>query len=191
MISIPLGGGGARLRGAWGRLLVGLIAAGIVVCASPGRALARGFIPVSSTEAALGDALGPRRIALVVGIDAYDDPAFGALRHAEADALAVADAFTDPAGGAFTEVVRLTRPDETTRGGLLAELRRLGRDLSPADTFVFYFSGHGTLEPGPDGAPVYYLVASDTRQGELADTGIELGGLLTFLAGLALRRRRR
>ena len=43
-----------------------------------------------TTGEALRQALAPRRVALVVGVDHYDDPSFPALRHAVADADAIA-----------------------------------------------------------------------------------------------------
>ena len=42
----------------------------------------KGLEPSLSTAAALARALEPRRVALVVGVDAYDDPLFPDLRHA-------------------------------------------------------------------------------------------------------------
>lgn len=153
----------------------------------------KGFSQTRSTKAALEESAQPRRYALVVGINVYQDKTWGSLKHAVNDARAVAEVLEDPALGRFDHVVLLEGQGEgrgegqgagagrTSRAALLAELRRMKNELRKQDTFVLYFSGHGTADTSPEGSR-YYLVASDTKANNLWETGIELTTLMGFLS---------
>ena len=94
--------------------------------------------------------------ALLVGIDAYDDPTISQLRYCVADVKAFYGALTDPSLGGFDkDQVYLmtgndtgrTRPSNTN---VIVRLEKLAELVKPEDTFVFYFSGHGmTREEKP------------------------------------------
>lgn len=148
----------------------------------------RGFSQTRSTQAALEESFEPRRYALVIGIDRYQDATFGGLKHAIHDARAVAEVLRDPKRGAFDEVWVLDEPARTTRASILAELRRARVELRRQDTFLLYFSGHGTAELSRDGEARYYLVASDTRANALLGTGVELTDLMEYLGELKPQR---
>lgn len=145
---------------------------------------ARGFSQSRSTQQALEQQLEPRRVALLIGINRYQDPLWGSLKHAVEDARALSRVLMAPESGDFDTVRVLDAPQSTTRDAIFAELKRLKQELRKQDTFLFYFSGHGTAELTPEGQPVYYLVSSDARGKRLADSGIELSSLLAFLQGL-------
>lgn len=162
----------------------------------------RGFSQARSTRDALEEGFAPRRVALVVGGNRYQDPTFPPLKHAIDDARAIASILHNPSQGHFDQVLLLDDPTQTTRVGILAELRRLKLELRRQDTFVFYFSGHGTADPstasntnasaaargGDDADTHYYLVASDTRANRLRETGIELTVLMSYLSELKTQR---
>jgi len=158
-------------------------------CVHRARIQPKGFDEARSTLSQLEAALQPQRWALVIGVDTYRDPTFRGLRHAADDAREVARVLRDPEAGAFDRVITLTSPEQTTREAILFELSRLRFDLRRQDTFVFYFSGHGTVEFTQDGTPILYLVAADTRASDLWGTGIELGALRAFVNELKPQRK--
>ena len=51
----------------------------MIACVAPMRD--KGVVPAQSTLEALQQAREPRRFAVVVGVDAFDDPTFPALKH--------------------------------------------------------------------------------------------------------------
>jgi len=133
----------------------------------------------------LEDAHAPRRVALVVGVDRYEDPDLDDLRFAVADADGIGDLLDDPDVGAFDVVLRLT--GEVNRAGFRVALDRLARTLERDDTFVLYFAGHGTLEAV--GGTQLFLLLSDARLDDPRGTGLLLESLESELDGLRARRR--
>ncbi len=143
---------------------------------------ARGLEPAQSTADALNRALEPRRIAILAGVDTYDDPAFPDLQHARTDAGALAEVFESPRGGGFDEVVLLEDP---TRTGLLDALKLLEGRVRRTDVVVVYFSGHGTRVPAADGESWRrFLLGTDSRPSDLDASAIDLDVLLDWFSGL-------
>ena len=127
----------------------------------------------------------PKRIAVVVGINLFDDDRWNALRYAVKDAHDMAAVLNDTRYGHFDKVIALTEPDETTRANILATIHRLSlQNTSPEDTVVFYISTHGTLARTEDGALHQYLVARDTRFDRIPDTAIDVALLKEELSSL-------
>jgi len=150
-----------------------------------GELTARGFRDATSTAEQLAAALEPRRIALVVGIDAYQHPSFPDLKFAGADARSMAELLDSAKGGDFDRVILLEGAD---RESVLGELRSVREDLRRQDTFLFYFSGHGTLAAGDEDG-LLYLLPSDASPADLAGTALELEGLRDFLSSLVAERK--
>lgn len=149
----------------------------------------KGFETSRSTASQLEEGLAPRTWAVVIGVNRYDDPTFTPLLYAEKDARDLAWVLNHDRYGNFDRVITLTGPEQTTRQAILFELARLRNDLRRQDTLVFYFSGHGTMEFGPDGSPLLYLVAHDTRAADLYGTALELGALRQYLSSLKPQRK--
>jgi len=106
-----------------------------------------------------------RRHALVVGIDAYEDPAYPDLGYAVADAQAVAKILIEKYGFAPDDV-RLILNEDATRDALDEALEEWACDperVSDEDLLVVFFAGHGvTRELGGRGSRGY-LVPVDGR----------------------------
>jgi len=175
--------GGKPLR-TWTPLLLLL-----TLVAAPGGAARAELAPSRTTAEELTAALQPRRLALVIGIDHYDDPVFGDLRHAGDDAEAVADQLAAAAGGGFDHVIRLTAADETTRARVLQEVKVLATSARREDVVVLYFSGHGTLVVDDDGVGAPFLLVRDSRSRELATTALDLGALKRFFTSIPTQRK--
>ena len=135
----------------------------------------------------------PRRVALVVGVDHYDDPLLGNLRYAAKDATDLEAVLSDPALGGF-EVHTLTA--RVTGEQLWARLDEVTADLQPDDTFLLYLAGHGTMElrpasPGHSFAtePHLFLLTSESLLDQAGGTGVPLAELDRVVAALPARRR--
>lgn len=127
---------------------------------------ADGFLGRAAVVLVLGKEqreLGPgARHALIVGINEYGGHGLPPLTYATRDAEALAGALR---AGGFGGVTLLENRD-ATREKIAAALRALPARVREEDSVVLFFSGHGSVGPGPDGRPHYFLVPQD---GELAD----------------------
>lgn len=81
-----------------------------------------------------------RRVALVAGVNRYNDPEITTLEFAEVDAAEVHAFLKDRA--AFDTVEYLTG-HQVTPARVRDAIKALVGSLDPGDLFVFYFSGHG------------------------------------------------
>jgi len=117
----------------------------------------------------------PKRIALLIGIDTFDDSHWNTLQFAVKDANDMAAVLNDTCYGQFDEVIALTSSEETTRANILAAVHDLSsRNISAEDTVLFYISTHGTLARTEDGKLHQYLVARDTRMDDIPATAIDV-----------------
>lgn len=134
----------------------------------------------------LNEAYAPRRVAMVVGIDTYNDPALGDLRYAAKDAQDVGRVLADPSLGAFDLVSEVT--GKVTVEGFWSAFRAATAHLHRDDTFVLYIAGHGTLELGADGSELY-LLPSEGWLAQASETGIPLNHVYEAVAALPPRRK--
>lgn len=148
----------------------------------------RGLEPARTTLEALAEVRPPRRVALVMGTDAYGDPAFPPLKHARHDAEALAEQLRSAQGGGFDQVVLLLDP---TRAEAVAGLQEVARGLRRDDTVLVYLSGHGTRRPGVDASAPWrrYLLPTDAAARDLATTALEVEALQEWLGTLPAARR--
>lgn len=154
---------------------------------------AAGFLRNAGVMVARGNERGPvtasggTRHALIVGIDDYGKS--GApdvpppLSYAARDARAIAAMLTQ--GGAAP--VALLENGEATRARVLEALRALKAKVRDDDTVVIFFSGHGSMGPGRDARPHYYLLPHDVRLSDLASTGLEDNELEELIGQLPAR----
>lgn len=162
----------------------GLAAAVVLACAGcaaapprPGAGTEKGgLVPAAVSPERLAEALRPRRLALLVGVMAFRDPAWRPLRYPEADAAALAEVLRDPARGGFDDVEVL--PGGADLAEVRAALGRLGqRSRDERDTVLVYLSSHGTLARDARGQLRRYLVLADTRMADVPGTGLALDDL--------------
>ena len=149
----------------------------------------KGFTTSRSTAEALEASFAPRKVAVVIGISAYSDPAFPSLKWAVKDAEEMGRILQDPQYGGFDRVVFLTDEGHVRRDRILAELVALRNDLRRQDTLVVYASTHGTMTIDADGEPHLFLVTADTRPGDLRGTAIELAELQRYFSEMRADRK--
>lgn len=163
----------------------GIMLAGCSIAGQTAKGAASPQLSATQVKAVKSVFSKPKRIAVVVGINHFDDDKWTTLRYAVKDAHDLAAVLNDTRYGHFDQVIALTDPKETTRGGILATLRKLYRqNTSPDDTILFYISTHGTLARTVDGSLHQYLVARDTRFDRIPETAIDVAELKKDLSGL-------
>lgn len=169
---------------------LGLAVFAICSCASSQRSKG-GLTPLDhlSTDA-VDRALAPKRLALLVGINTFTDPRWPGLKHATADATALAEVLGGGTGGRFDQVALLADPAGVSRDQILTGLDQLAaQNTSADDTVVVYFSTHGTLSRGPMGAMNRFLVASDSDQDNIGATALLVRELLDRFEALPSQRK--
>ena len=178
-------------------LLILLLASLLAGCVGPRAAAGpsidgqrdKGFTPSRSTAEALDASFAPRKVAVVIGIGSYADPAFPELKWAVKDAQEVGRILQDDQYGGFDRVIFLTEQGQVRRDRILAEMVALRNDLRRQDTLVVYASTHGTMTIDADGEPHLFLVTADTRPGDLRGTAIELAELQRFFSEMRADRK--
>ncbi len=147
-----------------------------------------GLVPIDVPRAALDEAHSPRRLALVVGVQRFDDARWRPLRFPAADAESLAAVLRDPARGAF-DAIEVVAPGPT-REDLRAALGRLAAlDRDERDTVVVYVSSHGTLAHDATGLLRRYLVSRDTRMDDIPATALSMDELKSGFDKLRSRRK--
>jgi Caspase domain len=104
------------------------------------------------------------REALIVAVDAYDDPGLGQLRAPHRDAEALGDVLGDPRIGDFS--VRVLRNE--TAQGIRVAVEDFFADRRPDDLLLLHFSCHGVK----NAAGELYLAGADSRPDRLASTAV-------------------
>jgi len=170
-------------------LLAGALAGvALLACATPSQVEKGRLVPLNVSQGRLAEAHAPRRVALLVGIQAFEDPEWRELRYPGADAEALAAVLRDPERGGFDDVEVLAAGP--TRDDLRAALRRLAdRSRDERDTVVLYVSSHGTLARDAVGALRRYLVARDTRVADVPGTALAMDELKAEFDRLRSRRK--
>ena len=134
-------------------------------------------------------AYAPRKLAVVIGVDAYDDPLFPPLSFAAADAEAMGQVLSDPRAGGFDRVTVLTDREQTGLASLQQHLSALLDSAEPQDTVLVYVSAHGTLDLDWHRRADLFVVARDTVRGDLAGTGLRVSDLQELVGTSRARRK--
>ncbi|MFT7518501.1 MAG: hypothetical protein ACI9MC_000633 [Kiritimatiellia bacterium] len=144
---------------------------------------------VTIQDAHVDDAYRARRVALLVGVDTYQDGALNPLAFAAKDAQDVADALQAEDIGGYDEVHVLIGQQATSRENIEHTLREVASELQRDDTILLYFSGHGTLTLDPiDGTELWFL-PSDAQLDNPSETGLQVSWLEEALAAMPPKRR--
>jgi hypothetical protein len=113
-----------------------------------------------------------RKVAILVGIDTYADPAIPSLGNAVRDAEAVGRLF-ESSLGYETVVLR-----NATRAELVGTLNRLALELGPKDSVVLYYAGHGAVVEAT-GLGYWQLSDSDSKKPETWLSNADIGRLVS------------
>lgn len=149
-----------------------------------------GLVQVSAAPEEVSRAFEPRKFAIVIGISDLGDDGWRPLRYAKKDALDLAGSLRDPALGHFSEVDVLSSRQQTTRAGILLAARELSARATRADDILLlYVSAHGTLARDNLGTLRRYLVTSDAKLQDVANTALAVEELQAVIDAAGSRRR--
>lgn len=122
---------------------------------------------------------------LLVGVNQYQDASFPTLRYSAEDCQRLGEALSE-AAGEFPKkqvIIHHDCADQiSTLTTVLTSLKQIISAAKPSDTVLFYFSGHGLVEPQTQQA---VLCLSDTRKNALLNTALPIQQLLQMLASCA------
>lgn len=139
---------------------------------------------------ALDNAFAPKKIALLIGINNFDDKRWRSLAYAEKDARDFGTLLKDPRKGGFDDVIVLANHDSTRKSSILKALQDIvNRNSDPQDTVLIYFSTHGTLDRDSSGALKQFLVSSDSKFDDIRNTSIDLNEIRSMFGKLRSRRK--
>ncbi len=164
----------------------------LIVLVAPAGASARGkggVVATGLSQAEVEEAYAPRKMALLIGVDGYDDPFFTPLAFAAQDARALARSLRDARLGGFSRADVLDARQETTAERIVSELGDLLDSAEPQDTVLVYISAHGTLELDWQGEPDLFVVASDSRKEDLPGTALRVREIQEALGRSRARRK--
>jgi len=90
-----------------------------------------------------------RRLGLVIGIDAYEDPGIAKLSAAVADANLIHKAMVDPECGRFdAQYTTVLTNASATESGMKIQLERLRKIATLDDEVWFFYAGHAMIVDG-------------------------------------------
>ena len=121
-----------------------------------------------------------RRLALIVAVSQYDDPALRQLRAPADDATDLSDVLADPQIGGFEVTSALDQDAQQIR----LAVEEFLTDRRPEDLLLVYLSCHGLV----DLRRRLYFAARDTLKSRLAASGVEAHWLLDQLEDCRARR---
>jgi uncharacterized caspase-like protein len=115
-----------------------------------------------------------RKVALVIGIDRYDDPSIPALANAVGDARAIGKVLESQLG---YETVVL---ENATKKSVVTALNALAVELGPKDSVVLYYAGHGELVEATK-LGYWQLSDSDPKRPETWLSNADIGKMVAQL----------
>jgi uncharacterized caspase-like protein len=125
----------------------------------------------------------PKLWLLLVGVNQYRDEQIPSLSYSAVDCQGLAEALIDASVGQFSQkevkIYHDFAPQLPLLESVSASLREITAAAKQNDTILFYFSGHGILQPNTQQA---FLCLADTQKSNLENTGLALQDLLQSLS---------
>ncbi|MBE9227168.1 caspase family protein [Phormidium sp. LEGE 05292] len=122
---------------------------------------------------------------LLVGVNKYQDSSFPPLEYSALDCQGLSEALTE-ATQAFPQKEVIIYHDLAAQSAtvetVFKSLNYISQTANSQDTVLFYFSGHGLLEPQSQQA---FLCFQDTQKDDLVNTGLSLADLLDIFGNCA------
>ena len=124
----------------------------------------------------------PKLWLLLVGVNQYQDEQIPPLRYSAVDCQGLAEALINASSGQFSQKEVKVYHDFASQLPLLEAVNTSLKEITAAakeiDTVLFYFSGHGIIQPNTQQA---FLCLADTQKSDLENTGLALQDLLQSL----------
>ncbi|MHC5596893.1 MAG: nSTAND1 domain-containing NTPase [Nostoc sp.] len=138
-------------------------------------------IGITSRSTSVKQTATPKLWLMLVGVNQYQDDELPSLSYSTVDCQGLAEALVD-AAAQFTQTdVKIYHdfaPQPPSLENIRACLRQITTAAQSIDTILFYFSGHGIVEPKTQQA---FLCLADTQKSNLQNTALALQELLLLL----------
>ncbi|WP_029633541.1 nSTAND1 domain-containing NTPase [[Scytonema hofmanni] UTEX B 1581] len=118
---------------------------------------------------------------MFVGVNKYQDEGLPTLNYSSVDCQGLADALTGATRQFPQKEVKIHHDFASlspSKENVRVSLQEITAAAKPQDMVLFYFSGHGMLEPNSQEA---FLCLADTQKSNLQNTGLKLQELLQLL----------
>jgi WD40 repeat protein/uncharacterized caspase-like protein len=118
---------------------------------------------------------------MLVGVNKYQDEGLPTLNYSSVDCQGLADALTGATRQFPQKEVKIHHDFASlspSKENVRVSLQEITAAAKPQDMVLFYFSGHGMLEPNSQEA---FLCLADTQKSNLQNTGLKLQELLQLL----------
>ncbi|MEH2196006.1 MAG: caspase family protein [Nostoc sp.] len=123
----------------------------------------------------------PKLWLILVGVNQYQDDGLPSLSYSTVDCQGLAEALVDAAAQFSQTEVKIYHdfaPQPPSLENIRASLQQITTAAQSIDTVLFYFSGHGIVEPSTQQA---FLCLADTQKSDLQNTALALQELLQLL----------
>ncbi|MFN6485767.1 MULTISPECIES: caspase family protein [unclassified Nostoc] len=138
-------------------------------------------IGIASRSTSVKQTTTPKLWLMLVGVNQYQDDGLPSLSYSTVDCQGLAEALVN-ASAQFTQTeVKIYHdfaPQPPSLENIRASLRQITTAAQPIDTILFYFSGHGIVEPNAQQA---FLCLADTHKSDLQNTALALQEILLLL----------
>ncbi|MBW4506095.1 MAG: caspase family protein [Scytonematopsis contorta HA4267-MV1] len=138
-------------------------------------------VSVATSSSNQAKQLTPKLWLILVGVKQYEDEEIPNLRYSAEDCQVLADALVE-ATTQFTQIDLKIHHDFALQSPSLESVReslvQIATAANSSDTILFYFSGHGILEPNTQDV---YLCLAETQKSDLQKTGLALQEILHLL----------
>ncbi|WP_200819459.1 nSTAND1 domain-containing NTPase, partial [Tolypothrix sp. NIES-4075] len=118
---------------------------------------------------------------MLVGVNKYQDKGLPILNYSSVDCQGLADALTGATTQFLQKEVKIHHDFASlppSKENVRVSLQEITAAAKPQDMVLFYFSGHGMLEPN---SQEVFLCLADTQKSNLKNTGLKLQELLQLL----------
>ena len=138
-------------------------------------------VSIATSSSNQGKQLTPKLWLILVGVKQYEDEEIPNLRYSAEDCQVLADALVE-ATTQFTQIDLKIHHDFALQSPSLESVReslvQIATAANSSDTILFYFSGHGMLEPDTQDV---FLCLAETEKSHLQKTGLALQEILHLL----------
>ncbi|MEH2252198.1 nSTAND1 domain-containing NTPase [Nostoc sp.] len=138
-------------------------------------------IGITSRSTSVKQTATPKLWLMLVGVNQYQDEGLPSLSYSTVDCQGLAEALVDAAAQFTQTEVKIYHdfaPQLPSLENIRTSLRQITTAAQPIDTILFYFSGHGIVEPNTQQA---FLCLADTQKSDLQNTALALQELLLLL----------
>ncbi len=162
----------------------------IIICLTPSApAVDSNVMSIKLPKEKVEEAFRPRRLALIVGVNNFDDRDFQDLKYPNKDVEDVYRFLKENNFSKKDRYIKLTEGDATLAGVLKALDLLESLNSSEEDVILIYFSTHGTLDYDNPKKLERFAALKDTQFKKVSDTGLAIDYLINRISRMKSRKK--